>query len=103
MVQHDMYVGKVLDTLDDLKIADNTIVFYSTDNGPHYNTWPDGALTPFRSEKNSNWEGAYRVPAMVRWPAKIKGGQTLNGIVSTLDWFPTFLAAAGDTKMKDKL
>ena len=98
MVQHDMYVGKVLDTLDDLKLEKNTIVLYSTDNGPHFNTWPDSAVTPFRSEKNSNWEGAYRVPAVMRWPAKVKGGRTLNGIASTLDWFPTFLAAAGDEK-----
>ncbi len=103
MVQHDMFVGKVLDTLDDLKLAKNTIVLYSTDNGPHFNTWPDSAVTPFRSEKNSNWEGAYRVPAVMRWPAKVKGGRTLNGIASTLDWFPTFLAAAGDEKIKDKL
>jgi len=103
MVEHDMHVGKFLKLLDELKITDNTIVFYSTDNGPHYNTWPDAGTTPFRSEKNSNWEGAYRVPAFIRWPGKFSSGVTLNGIVSHEDWLPTFAAAGGDGKISDKL
>ncbi len=103
MVEHDMHVGELLKLLDDLKIADNTIVQYSTDNGPHFNTWPDAATTPFRSEKNSNWEGAYRVPAFVRWPGKFPAGVTLNGMVAHEDWLPTFAAAAGDSALKDKL
>jgi len=103
MVEHDMHVGKFLKLLEELKIADNTIVFYSTDNGPHYNTWPDAGTTPFRSEKNSNWEGAYRVPAFIRWPGKFPAGTTLNGIVAHEDWLPTFAAAAGDDAIKDKL
>jgi arylsulfatase len=103
MVEHDGHVGELLKLLDDLGIADNTIVFYSTDNGPHYNTWPDAGTTPFRSEKNSNWEGAYRVPAFIRWPGKFQAGTTLNGIVAHEDWLPTFAAAAGDTTIKDRL
>ena len=103
MIDHDKNVGQVLKALDDLGIADNTFVMYSTDNGPHMNSWPDGAMTPFRSEKNSNWEGAYRVPAMVRWPGKIKPGQVSNEMVAHLDWLPTLLAMAGDTQVKDKL
>jgi arylsulfatase A-like enzyme len=103
MIDHDKNVGTVLQKLDALGIADNTIVMYSTDNGPHMNTWPDGAMTPFRNEKNSNWEGAYRVPAMVRWPGKIKPGSVSNDIVSHLDWAPTLLAAAGVPDVKDKL
>ncbi len=103
MVEHDMHVGKFLKLLDELKIADNTIVFYSTDNGPHYNTWPDAGTTPFRSEKNSNWEGAYRVPAFIRWPGKFPADTTLNGIVAHEDWLPTFAAAAGDAGVKEKL
>jgi arylsulfatase len=96
MVEHDRHVGTILDKLDELGIADDTIVMYSTDNGPHYNSWPDAAITPFRSEKNSNWEGAYRVPAFLRWPAKWQAGVTLNGIVCHQDMLTTFLAAAGD-------
>ena len=96
MVEHDRHVGMILDKLDELGIADDTIVMYSTDNGPHYNSWPDAAITPFRSEKNSNWEGAYRVPAFLRWPAKWQAGVTLNGIVAHQDMLTTFLAAAGD-------
>ena len=92
MVEHDMHVGQLLDLLDDLGIADNTVVMYSTDNGPHYNTWPDAGTTPFRSEKNSNWEGAYRVPIAVRWPGKIPAGQVSNGIAAHQDWLPTLLA-----------
>jgi len=103
MVEHDMHVGQLLKTLDDLGIADNTIVFYSTDNGPHYNTWPDAGTTPFRSEKNSNWEGAYRVPAYIRWPGHFPAGKVLNGIVSHEDWLPTFAHIAGDADIKEKL
>ena len=103
MVEHDMHIGKFLDKLDELGIADNTIVFYSTDNGPHYNTWPDAAATPFRGEKNTNWEGGWRVPATVRWPGKIKPGSWNNEIVHHMDWLPTFLAAAGEPEIKEKL
>jgi arylsulfatase A-like enzyme len=103
MIDHDRNVGTVLKVLDDLGIADNTFVMYSTDNGPHMNSWPDAAMTPFRNEKNSNWEGAFRVPAMVRWPGHIKPGSVSNEIVAHLDWLPTFLAMAGDTQVKDKL
>ncbi len=103
MVDHDGHVGAMLDLLDDLGITDNTLVVYSTDNGPHMNTWPDAGMTPFRNEKNSNWEGAYRVPAMVRWPGKIEPGQVSNGIASHADWFATFLAAAGDDTVADRL
>ncbi len=103
MVEHDNDVGKLLKTLDDLKIADNTIVVYTTDNGPNQFSWPDAATTPFRNEKNSNWEGAYRVPAMVRWPGKVKAGEVSNEMFSGLDWFPTLLAAAGESGVKDKL
>jgi arylsulfatase len=103
MIEHDLNVGELLKLLDDLKIADNTIVLYSTDNGPHYNSWPDAGTTPFRSEKNSNWEGAYRVPAFVRWPKQFGAGKTLNGIVSHEDWLPTFAAIGGDATIKEKL
>jgi arylsulfatase len=103
MVEHDMHVGQLLKLLDDLGLANDTIVFYSTDNGPHYNTWPDAGTMPFRSEKNSNWEGAYRVPAFVRWPGHFPAGQTLNGIISHEDWLPTLAAAAGDPNIKEKL
>jgi arylsulfatase len=103
MVEHDMHIGKFLNLLDELDIADNTLVFYSTDNGPHYNTWPDAAATPFRGEKNSNWEGGWRVPAMVRWPGKIPAGSVSNDVVHHMDWLPTFLAAAGEPDIKDQL
>jgi arylsulfatase A-like enzyme len=103
MVEHDSHVGVLLAALDELGIADNTIVLYSTDNGPHYNTWPDAGTTPFRSEKNSNWEGAYRVPAFVRWPGRFPAGTTVTGIVSHEDWLPTFAAAAGEPGIKQKL
>ena len=103
MIDHDKNVGTVLKALDDAGIAGDTFVMYSTDNGPHMNTWPDGAITPFRNEKNSNWEGAYRVPCMVRWPGKIKPNTVSNEIVSHLDWLPTLLAAAGDTDVTEKL
>jgi len=103
MVEHDMHVGELLKALDELGLGSDTIVMYSTDNGPHYNTWPDAGTTPFRSEKNSNWEGAYRVPAFVRWPGNFPAGATLNGIVSHEDWLPTFAAAAGDVDVKERL
>ncbi|MBR9801239.1 arylsulfatase [bacterium] len=103
MVEHDMQVGELLALLDELGIAENTLVLYSTDNGPHYNTWPDAGTTIFRSEKNSNWEGAYRVPAFVRWPGKFPAGETLNGIVSHEDWLPTFAAVAGAPDIKEQL
>jgi len=103
MVEHDAHVGQLLKLLDDLGIADNTVVFYSTDNGPHANTWPDAATTPFRSEKNTNWEGGWRVPAFVRWPGKIKPGSVSNEIMHHMDWLPTFLAIAGKPEIKEKL
>ncbi len=103
MIEHDMHVGELLKLIDDLGIADNTIVQYSTDNGPHYNTWPDAGTTPFHGEKNSNWEGAFRVPCFVRWPGHFPAGVTLNGIVSHEDWLPTFAAAAGAPDIKEKL
>ena len=103
MLDHDDLVGSLLGTLDELGIADNTIVMYSTDNGPHMNSWPDAGMTPFRNEKNSNWEGAYRVPAMVRWPGHIPAGSVLTGIVSHNDWFVTLLAAAGVPDIAEQL
>ena len=103
MVEHDMHVGQLLKKLDDLGIADNTIVFYSTDNGPHMNTWPDAAWSPFQGEKNTNWEGGWRVPAMVRWPGKIAAGSISNEIVHHMDWLPTFMAAAGVPDIKEEL
>jgi len=103
MVEHDMHVGELLKLIDDLGIAKDTLVQYSTDNGPHYNSWPDAGTTPFRSEKNSNWEGAYRVPCFVRWPDKFPAGVTLNGIVAHEDWLPTFAAIAGDAQIPEKL
>lgn len=103
MCDHDELVGTLLDFLDESGLAEDTIVLYSTDNGPHLNTWPDAGMTPFRNEKNSNWEGAYRVPAVVRWPGRIPAGQVLNGIVSHADWFVTLLAAAGDHDIADRL
>jgi len=103
MIDHDKNVGTVLQAIDDAGIGGNTFVMYSTDNGPHMNTWPDGAMTPFRNEKNSNWEGAYRVPCMVRWPGRIKPNTVSNEIVSHLDWLPTLLAMAGDAQVTEKL
>jgi arylsulfatase len=103
MIDHDKNVGQALDFLDESGIADNTFVMYSTDNGPHMNSWPDGAMTPFRSEKNTNWEGAFRIPLVVRWPEKIKAGQISNEIIQHHDWFPTFLAMAGDPDVTEKL
>ena len=103
MVEHDGLVGEMLDLLDELGISENTIVVYSTDNGPHFNTWPDAAITPWRSEKNSNWEGAYRVPCFVRWPGKFEAGKTLTGIMSHQEWLPTLVAAAGEPGIVEKL
>lgn len=103
MLEMDDDVGKLTKALDDLGITENTIVVFTTDNGPNQFTWPDAATTPFRSEKDTNWEGAFRVPAFVRWPGKIKAGEVSNEIVSGLDWFPTLLAAAGDPGVKDRL
>ena len=103
MIDHDKNVGQALDFLDEAGLADNTFVMYSTDNGPHMNSWPDAAMTPFRNEKNSNWEGAFRVPMVVRWPGKIKPGQISNEIVQHHDWFPTFLAMAGEPDIIEKL
>jgi arylsulfatase len=103
MVEHDEHIGMMLDKLDELGIADDTIVIYSTDNGPHYNSWPDAGITPFAHEKDTNWEGAWRVPAFVRWPGHFKEGTVLNGIVTHQDWATTFLAAAGVPDIKEKL
>jgi arylsulfatase len=103
MVAHDENIGRMLKKLDELGIAENTIVMYSTDNGPHYNSWPDAGITPFRSEKNTNWEGGWRVPAFIRWPAKFKAGTVLNGIVCHQDMLPTLLAAAGEPGINEKL
>jgi arylsulfatase len=103
MVEHDMHIGLFLEKLDELGITDNTIVFYSTDNGPHMNTWPDAAMTPFRGEKNTNWEGGWRVPSMVRWPGNIEAGSISNEIMHHMDWLPTFVAAAGSDDIKERL
>ncbi|MBY8285023.1 arylsulfatase [Vibrio fluvialis] len=101
--QHDDQIGQLLKKIKDLGVDDNTIIIYTTDNGPMINLWPDAGMTPFRSEKNTGWEGAFRVPAMIKWPGHIQPGTTLNGIVSLEDFFPTLLAAAGDDKVKDEL
>lgn len=103
MIEMDMNVGKLMKALEELRITDNTIVVFTTDNGPNQFSWPDAATTPFRSEKNTNWEGAYRVPAFVRWPGHVKPSTISDGIFAGLDWFPTFLAAAGDPTIKDRL
>ncbi len=103
MVEHDMHVGQLLDLLDELGITENTIVQYGTDNGPHKNTWPDAGINPFRGEKNSNWEGGWRTPSMVRWPGHIEAGSVSNEIFSGMDWMPTLLAAAGQDDIKEKL
>lgn len=103
MIEHDMHVGQLLDVLDELGISDNTIVHYSTDNGPHMNSWPDAAMTPFRGEKNTNWEGGWRVPSMVRWPGNIEAGSISNEIMHHMDWLPTYLAVAGNADIKENL
>lgn len=103
MIDHDKNVGMILDKLDELGLAEDTIVIYTTDNGPHMNSWPDAGMTPFRGEKNTNWEGAYRVPAFIRWPSHIEAGQIDNSIVASYDWFPTIVAASGDPNIKEQL
>jgi arylsulfatase len=103
MEEHDDIIGSLLKALDDLGIANNTIVVYSSDNGPHMNTWPDGAMTWFRSEKNTNWEGAFRVPCLVRWPGTIKPGTVTNELMSHNDWIPTLCAIAGEPDIVNKL
>ncbi|UPG92876.1 arylsulfatase [Luteibacter aegosomatissinici] len=103
MIEHDETVGSLLDALDKLGIADNTLVCYSTDNGPHMNTWPDGAMTWFRSEKNTNWEGAFRVPCLVRWPGHIAAGSSTNELMSHNDWVPTLCSIAGEPQIVSKL
>jgi arylsulfatase len=103
MVVHDEMIGEILNKIDELGIADNTIVMYSTDNGPQNDTWPDGANTPFRMMKDTNWEGGWRVPSFIRWPGVIKPGSVYNGIVSHIDMFPTLLAAAGNPDVTAQL
>jgi arylsulfatase len=103
MIEHDAMIGTILKAVDDLGIANDTIVLYTTDNGPHQNSWPDAGTTPFRSEKNTNWEGAFRVPCLIRWPGRIQAGSVSNELVSGLDWLPTLVAAGGDLDIKDKL
>jgi arylsulfatase len=103
MIEHDATIGAILKSVDDLGIANDTIVIYTTDNGPHQNSWPDAGTTPFRSEKNTNWEGAFRVPCLIRWPGRIQPGSVSTEIVSGLDWMPTLMAAAGDPEIKEKL
>ncbi|MBW1645538.1 MAG: arylsulfatase [Deltaproteobacteria bacterium] len=103
MVEHDAMVGELLALLDRLQIADNTIVIYTTDNGPHACEWPDAATTPFRGEKNTNWEGSFRVPAIIRWPGRVKAGVSCNEIVAALDWVPTLMAAVGEPHIKEEL
>jgi len=103
MLEHDDTVGTLLKALDDMGIANDTIVVYSSDNGPHMNTWPDGAMTWFRSEKNTNWEGAFRVPCLVRWPGTIRPGTVTNELMSHNDWIPTLCAAAGEPDIVNKL
>src|ERR1700742_423651 len=103
MIDHDKHVGQLLNALDELGIADDTIVIYSTDNGPHMNSWPDAGMTWFRSEKDTNWEGAFRVPCLVRWPGNIKPGTVSNEIMSHNDWIPTLCAIAGEPDIVGKL
>lgn len=103
MMEHDEHVGLILDKLEELGLDENTIVIYTTDNGPHKNSWPDAATSPFRAEKNSTWEGGFRVPAMVQWPGQIPAGQTVNNMMSHMDWFPTIAAATGNTDLKEDL
>lgn len=103
MIDHDRNVGDMLDFLDARGLTENTIVVYSTDNGPHMNTWPDAGMTPFRSEKNTNWEGAFRVPELIRWPGKVEPGTVFNGMIQHHDWLPTFLDAAGAPEVVDEL
>ncbi len=101
--QHDDQIGELLKKVKDLGVDDNTIIVYTTDNGPMVDLWPDAGMTPFRSEKNTGWEGSFRVPALIKWPGHINAGETFNGMMSLEDFFPTLVAAAGDTKVKDEL
>ena len=103
MVEHDMHVGQILAKLDELGIANNTIVMYSTDNGAEAMSWPDGGTLPFRGEKNTQWEGGYRVPCIIKWPGVIEPGTVVNDIGSHEDMLPTLLAAAGAENLKDRL
>src|SRR5262249_26367122 len=103
MVEHDGMVGELLQQLDDLKVAGNTIVVYTTDNGAEIALWSDGAMTPFHGEKGTTWEGGFRIPMMVRWPGHIKPGMISNEIISLIDWFPTLCAAAGDPNVKEEM
>jgi arylsulfatase A-like enzyme len=103
MMEHDDTIGTLLDALDVMGITDDTIVVYTSDNGPHMNTWPDGAMTWFRSEKDTNWEGAFRVPCLVRWPGHIKAGTVTNELMSHNDWIPTLCAIAGEPDVVAKL
>ncbi|WP_262897711.1 arylsulfatase [Algoriphagus pacificus] len=103
MVQHDDQIGQLLNKLEALGVDDNTIILYTTDNGPHFNMWPDGGITPFRGEKNTNWEGGYRVPMIIKWPGKIKPGTVINEVVAGNDWLPTLMAAVGEPNIKEKL
>lgn len=103
MLEHDGHVGQLLDLLDELKIADDTIVIYSTDNGAEILLWPDGAMTMFHGEKGTTWEGGFRVPMMVRWPGVIKPGSVSNEIISNIDWFTTLAAVGGNETVKDDL
>ena len=103
MIEHDMQIGMLLDKVEDLGIDENTIIVYTTDNGPMTATWPDGAHGPFRGEKNTGWEGGFRVPSMISWKGHIEPNQNLNGIMAGEDWFPTLLAAAGNTTIKEDL
>jgi arylsulfatase A-like enzyme len=103
MIEHDATIGQILKAVDDLDIGNDTIVIYTTDNGPHQNSWPDAGTTPFRSEKNTNWEGAFRVPCLIRWPGRIQPGSISNEMISGLDWLPTLMAAVGDSDITDKL
>jgi arylsulfatase len=103
MIEHDETIGTILDALDEMGVADNTIVVYTSDNGPHMNTWPDGAMTPFRSEKNTNWEGAFRVPMLVRWPGHVAPGTVTNELMSHNDWIPTLASIAGNPDIVEQL
>jgi arylsulfatase A-like enzyme len=103
MIEHDGVIGTILKAVDDLGIANDTILLYTTDNGPHQNSFPDGGTTPFRSEKATNWEGAFRVPCLIRWPGRIQPGSISNEMISGLDWMPTLMAAVGEPEIKDKL
>ena len=103
MKQHDDQIGQLLNKVKELGVDDNTIIVYTTDNGPMVDLWPDAGMTPFRSEKNTGWEGSFRVPMLIKWPGKIEAGKTFNGMMSLEDFFPTLVAAAGDTKVKDEL